>query len=335
MSIGIRTGLLLAGTLLLPGAYADSPSEAPGDAPFLWRNSGPIATLFGLPRARTAVLPAAGEVHADLLFELSSHFTSSQSPREAVLIDGETATLVARFERGFAEHWAASVELVGMRHSGGFLDRVIDQWHDWFGLPEGGRDVAPRDRLRMVWDADGERRLELVESHTGAGDVRIGLARQLHRSPARDVALRLDAELPVGRSSRLTGSNGVDVALGVSLTEREALAGLGLSSHFTLGVLRPAGDGLVGDRLRDVAGFGNWTLVWPVTERLTLKAQIDGHTELVRSDLKQIGGWSIQGGLGGAWQVSPGLALEFAVYEDLRPGSAPDVSFQFALRGRY
>lgn len=330
-----QAGLLLAGVLLLAGARADSPAKAPGDAPFLWRNSGPVATLFGLPRARSADLPAAGELHVDLLVELASHFTSAQSPRESVLIDGETTTVVARFERGFGEQWAGSLELVGMRHGGGFLDAFIDQWHDWFGLPDGGRDAAPRDRLRMVWDADGQRRLLLEDSHAGPGDLRVGIARSLHRSAARDVALRLDAELPTGRASRLTGSGGVDVALGLNVTERAAFSSLGLGSHVTLGVLRPAGTDLVGHRLRDLAGFGHWTLVWPVTARLTLKAQLDGHTELVRSDLKQIGGWSLQGGLGGAWQVGPGLALEFAVYEDLRPGSAPDVSFQFALRGRY
>lgn len=329
--MGLRAGLLLAGILLLQQGHADSP----GEAPFLWRNSGPIATLYGLPRARSAALPVAGAVHADLLVERASHFTASQSPRESVLIDGETTTVVARFERGFAGHWAGSIELVGMRHAGGFLDGFIDQWHDWFGLPDGGRDAAPSDRLRMVWDADGQRRLLLEDSHTGPGDLRVGVARSLHRSPARDVALRLDLEWPVGRASRLTGSGGVDVALGLSLTERAALARLGLSSHVTLGVLRPAGDDLVGDRLRDTAGYGNWTLVWPVTARLALKAQVDGHTELLRSDLKQIGGWSVQGGLGFAWNVSPNLALEFAVYEDLRPGTAPDVSFQFALRGSY
>ncbi len=310
-------------------------AESPGDAPFLWRNSGPVATLFGLPRARTAVLPAAGEVHADLLVELASHFTASASRGESVFIDGETTTVVARFERGFADAWAGSIELVGMRHAGGVLDGLIDQWHDWFGFPDGGRDAAPRDRLRMVWDVDGQRRLLLEDSHVGPGDLRVGVARSLHRSPARDLAMRLDAELPTGRSGRLTGSDGVDVALGLSLTERSAFAALGLQSHMTLGVLRPAGDDLVGHRLRKFAGYGHWTLVWPVTARLTLKAQLDGHTDLVDTDLKQIGGWSVQGGLGGAWHVGPGLALEFAVYEDLRPGSAPDVSFQFALRGRY
>lgn len=323
--------MLLVGVLLMH----DVSAESPGEAPFLWRNTAPVAALFGLPRARTAALPAAGEVHADLLVERSSHFTSSLSPRESVLIDGETTTVVARFERGFSEHWAGSIELVGMHHGGGFLDGFVDDWHDWFGLPEGGRDAVPSDRLRMVWDADGQRRLLLDDSHTGPGDLRIGVARSLHRSAARDLALRLDAELPVGRASRLTGSDGVDLALGLNVTERAAFAGLGLVSHVTLGVLRPAADDLLGDRMRDLAGFGHWTLVWPVTSRLTLKAQVDGHSELARSDLKQIGGWSLQGGLGGAWQLSPGLALEFAVYEDLRPGSAADVSFQFALRGRY
>ena len=309
--------------------------EPPGQEPFLWRNASPVSATLGLPRARGGALPRQGELHMDLLLDVASHFTRASSSNESVLLDGETATLVARFERGFGEHWAGSVELAGLRHSGGVLDGLIDRWHNLFGLPDGGRDSAPRDRLRMVWSADGTQRLLLEDTHTGVGDLRVGAARALHRSPARDLALRVDLELPTGSARRLAGSGGVDVAAGLALTEREAFAAFGLLSHFTAGVLRPSGNDLVGGRLRTLAGYGSWTLVWPVSERLSLKAQLDGHSELVRSELKQIGGWSVQGALGGSWRFGPGLAFEFALYEDLRVATAPDVTFQFALRGRY
>ena len=321
--------------VMLMALAADADADAVGQEPFLWRNAGPVAATFGLPRARSARLPGTDQLNVDLLLDVANHFTRGSSGNESVLIDGETVTAVARFERGFGASWAGSVELVALRHSGGVLDGFIDQWHDWFGLPDGGRDAAPRDRLRMVWDVDGEQRLLLQDAHSGLGDVRVGVARQLHRSPQRDLALRLDVEVPTGRSSRLAGSGGIDVAMGLNLSEREALSSLGLISHVTLGVLRPSGDDLVGGRLRNLAGYASWALVWPVTDRLSLKAQLDGHSELVRSEVKQIGGWSVQGGLGGAWRLTPGVALEFGVYEDLRVGAAPDVTFQFALRGRY
>lgn len=327
-------GILLLAVAGTVRAEAPEP-DAPGHAPFLWRNASPVSATLGLPRARAGALPRRGELHVDLLLDVASHFTRGSSSSESVLLDGETASLVARFERGFGEHWAGSVELVGLRHSGGVLDGFIDRWHDIFGLPDGGRESAPSDRLRMVWVVDGSQRLLLEDTHSGVGDLRLGVARTLHRSPARDLAVRLDVELPTGRARRLAGSGGVDVAAGLALTEREAFAALGLLSHVSAGVLRPSGDDLVGDRLRTLAGYGSWTLVWPVTDRLSLKAQLDGHSELVRSDLKQIGGWSVQGALGGAWQLTPALAFEFAVYEDLRVGAAPDVTFQFALRGRY
>lgn len=328
--------LLLAGWLvLLPAGAAAGFGAGPGDAPLLWRNGAPVAATLGLPRARSADLPRSGAWRVDVLWELGSHFTTATSARESVVFDGETMTLLAAIEYGISEDWALSLELPAMRHAGGFLDGFIDQWHDWFGLPDGGRDGAPKDRLLMHWDVDGEPRLHLTDSHTGLGDLRLGLARSLHRSPARDLVLRLDLELPTGRASRLTGNGGVDVALGLNLVERAALSALGLGSHVTLGLLRPGGDDVAGSRLRHWVGYGSWTLVWPLTPRLSLKAQLDAHSALMRTDLKQVGGWSVQGGLGGAWQFSPTLALEFAVYEDLRVGTAPDVSFQFALRGRY
>ncbi len=326
---------LLVLTLVAPGyAQSDDPGR-PGLEPFLWRNSGPLTAPFGLPRARAATLPAPRALSMDLVFERASHFTVAASAREAVLLDGETSTLVLRIERGIADGWAASAELVGMRHSGGFLDSAIDRWHGWFGLPEGGRDAAPRDRLLMTWDTDGSQRLLIDEAHAGVGDLRLGIARRLHRSPARDLALRLDVELPTGRASRLTGSGGIDVAAGMALTERRALERFGVIVHLGAGVLRPDGDDLVGHRLRSLAGYANWTLAWPVSDRFSIKGQLDGHTALVRSELRQVGGWSVQGGIGGAWQATPGVAVEVGVFEDLRPGSAPDVTFQFALRGRY
>lgn len=325
-------GLLgcLIGLLAASGAAAQL-----ADEPLMWRNSSVVAATAGLPRARSASLPQPGETRADVLLEFASHFSSRADADQSVWLDGETASLVGRFEHGLAPGWAVSLELTALQHSGGFLDGIINQWHDWFGLPDSGRDDVASDQLLMVWQVAGEQRFLVTERQRGMADLRLGLARTLHVSDARDIALRLDVELPTGSAASLRGSGGVNLAASLVWSEREALAHWGLVSHAGLGMVRPTGDDLLGDSLQDWVGIGYWTLAWPVTERLVLKGQLDGHTRLSDSGLREVGGWSLQGGLGAAWQMNHGHALEFAIYEDLRPDSAPDVSFQFALRSRF
>lgn len=320
---------LLFGLALSPlGGSATAVAEQP----FLWRNSSVVAATTGLPRARSGRLPTATETRLDLVAEVANHFTRRSSAREAAYLDGETASLVWRMEHGLGAGWALDVELAALRHSGGFLDGFIEGWHDTFGLPQGGREQIPGDQLQFLWQRDGVQRLDLQSSASGVGDLRLGVARQLVRQDARDLALRLDVSVPTGRAGKLTGSGGSDVALSLAWSERQGLSALGLVGHFGMGVMRAGDDDVLADARKRLAGFGHATLVWPVTERLHLKAQLDGHTRLSNSAVREMGGWSLQGALGGAWAFSPRTALEFAVHEDLRPDSAPDVAFQLALR---
>jgi hypothetical protein len=100
------------------------------------------------------------------------------------------------------------------------------------------------------------------------------------------------------------------------------------------GVLRPGDTVVLEDDVAPVAGFGTLGLGLPLGERWVLRGQLDAHTALADSALKQIGGWSVQGGLGVTVRVG-GLLLDAAFHEDLRPGSAPDIGFRFGLRGRF
>lgn len=298
----------------------------------LWRNAGAGTAQAGLPRARSAELPAAGETRVDLLLEVASQFTQDSEQGEDTILDAETTTVVLALERGLSEDWTLGVELPWVRHGGGVLDGTIDAYHDRFGFSDGGRSDAPQDRVLLGWHDGSRLRFGLFETRSGPGDIRITLARRLLARPGRQLTLRAGLELPTGSSDDLTGSESLDTHVGLHLSDRRLLAAWGGTLHLSAGVLVQGDDEITGDAREPLAGWASWTLAWPLSDRWTLKGQLDTHTDTADTALRQIGGWSVQGGLGLAFRLRPDLVLEGGFVEDLRPGSSPDIAFQFALR---
>lgn len=327
-----RQAIVIA-ALVLAAVYGTSAAAAPRlDAPFLHRNTGALSATAGLPRVRDARLPGAGVAQTQFLTELASQFTEKRDGADSARIDVETTTTVFTFERGLSERLALYVEVPLVRQDGGFLDGFINDYHDLLSLPDGGRDRARDDQVDVFWNEGGTDRLRLGERRSGLGDVRLGLAIGLDASERSHTTLRASVELPTGSPGALAGNDALDVAVAVHHRDAALLSGLGLTLQSHLGLLTRIGDdAILGDDAEDLVVFGGLGLAWPVSERLTLKAQLDAHDDLADTPLKPVGGWSVQGTLGGSLLVGEALAVEFAVAEDLRPGSASDVAFLLSL----
>src|SRR5690606_36588858 len=94
---------------------------------------------------------------------------------------------------------------------GGMLDSMIENWHDWFGLPNGGRDQIARDQYRYQYLRGGQPPMQLPTqpqpifdiggSDAGIGDIRLGVA----RCGEAGGCWRALAQLPTGDADRLLG----------------------------------------------------------------------------------------------------------------------------------
>lgn len=309
-------------------------AAAPADAPIPWRNTGAATAGAGLPRALGAELPAPGVSRVLLLTEIASQYTQDTRGGEDVVLDVETDTALLAVERGLAPGWSARLELPWVRQGGGFLDAVINDYHDAFGFPDGGRSRATNGNVLLRWRDGGRTPFALDAPRSGLGDLRMGLARSLLATPDRSLAVRLGVELPTGDARDFTGNGALDGSVSLHLTDRAALARWGLVTHLSGGVLLIGDDEVTGAAARRVAGFASWTLARPLGARWMLKGQLDGHTATADSALRQVGGWSVQGSLGAAVRLSGGAVVEAGFTEDLRPGSAPDITFRLLLRAQ-
>lgn len=297
--------------------------------PFALRNIHPIALLYGLPRPLGTDFPEAIELSFNV--EHASNFSSEKEGDTFFFFDGETSVVTYGMRRAFADRWEWGVELPWVIHTGGELDSFIDEFHELFGLNDGGRSAAPRGRLDYLVRYEGKEFADFQDGKRHIGDVRAMLGFSLWQSPARSMVVRGMIKAPTGTVETLSGSEATDVAISLDYTDTELLSWLGLKLSL-MGGLVWLGDGELAPRAQNrVAGVGHLGLSYRLSDRVELLGQVDAQSRLLDSGLDPAGGAAIQGTLGGRIRMSPNAWLDLAVVEDLRSQSSSDVVFHIRL----
>ena len=299
--------------------------EALMDA-FTVRNGNPYVALFGLPESWAVGVPAPGKDSFSVRYEVASSFDFGELPGESVALDGETERLTLSYERSLGERWAWGVAVPWVRHSDGYLDSLIIDWHDLFGLPQNGRDKAPKNRLAYGF-ANGDENIFIDDSVSGLGDVQFSLARRFGDG---NTSLRVHAKLPTGDADDLLGSGGADLA--VTLQHARDFGErwqAGLHGGVTL-----LSEGDVFEELsRPAVGHFGARVAFRPTGRLALKVQWDVHSQVFEDTrLKHLNEVAYVLSFGGSVRMGNYL-LDVVVTENYpHPEITPDVAFQLALR---
>lgn len=303
------------------------------DAPFATSNQSPFVQVYGLPAAQSADLTAAGRFNAGFQFDVSNNFTINNKGGEDISIDGETYRANLRLRYGLTDDIEVGIDIPYLSHSGGGLDRFIENWHDFWQLPDGGRPDYPRDQLDFSYRNNGQSLAAVTESQGGIGDVSLGLGYQLSATEKRQWALRTSLKLPTGDAGQLLGSGSTDIAAGINFTDISMMQDYNLTWHASGGLMWMGGGQVLDDQREDWVAYGSLTLGWLATQNVCLKLQLDVHTAFYDSVLKELGKNSAQLVLGGAIRLGKNWVLDLAVGEDIVVDTASDVVFHIGIKG--
>ncbi|MGF1643109.1 MAG: DUF3187 family protein [Thiotrichales bacterium] len=296
------------------------------------RNHNPLVLTQVAPGLQIDTSPASGRWLAQVHYSLSNTLNQASSAREALTLDGETEVLTLGFTRGIADGMAYWIQLPWIRHSGGSLDRLIDRYHGWLGLPEGQRPGWPRDRLRFEYQRDGTTLLRLVDTVDGLGDISMGIWHLWPEVGRNRLQLLASLKLPTGDASRLTGSGAA--ALGAVATLERSLAER-WRGMLQAGVTGLAGGDVLPHLQRRVAGSLGAGVAWSFSPRVELRAQVDAATGLYRDSALRLLNEVVLLTAGVSVRPNSRWTLDLAVTEDLMVDAAPDVTFQIGLSRRY
>ncbi|MFA5938304.1 MAG: DUF3187 family protein [Sinimarinibacterium sp.] len=280
-----------------------------------------------LARHAPLPMPGAAQPQAGLKFVLdwTNEYVLQQAPGETIRLDGEAARL------SYQQHWRwddimLGVELPVLMVGGGVLDSGIETWHDWFGLPNGGREQMARDEYRYIYERNGETMFDLDEGDSVFGDLRLDAA---HCGIAGGCAKAL-LQLPTGEKDRLLGGG-----LGASAWYEHAYALGGdarWSGVFGAGVSALQADGLLEDMKETVVPFGWLSLGYALTDALDAGVQFYWHAPLYDDSglaaLADPGGQLV---FGFAYRSAAGTQWRLGIQEDPIIDASPDFVIHLSI----
>ena len=310
----------LVGVLSAPAAQAE---------PFLTRNQNPLLALYGLPSPLPARLPDAGHGRIAGVLNWSNDANLDASGPAAYTMDAEVIEARLHVEHTFWPKIALRAEFPWRRVSGGSLDSFIENWHEFFGLPNGSRERLPRDELLIEFrDVDGTR-LRVDEATSGVGDIPLSVGYQLHASDARSIAAWLTVKAPVGDAGDLTGSGALDVAVSLAALQsvREDWELFGQLNAVWLG----EGDLLPG--LQEDSVFSAMAgVTWNPWRELDLTVQFEANSRVFDGSGTDFSGDAILMTFGGSYRTRRGWQFDLGISEDIEVGASPDIAFNLAAR---
>ncbi|MDD5285506.1 MAG: DUF3187 family protein [Desulfuromonadaceae bacterium] len=308
--------------------------------PFQTGNQSPLVQIYGLPHDTGADIVPQGTFRIGLSQEISSNYTVNGNTREQITLDGETYRLGLAARYGIATGWEVGVEIPFLLQGGGFLDSFVIDWHNTFGLPQGGRNSAPKNRLLYSYSKDGIQKLRMDRSASGIGDISLTGGFSLYDVGDTEhhdrVALKGSIKLPTGDSSYLNGSGGTDFLLQLCGSMINYSDWGSLAVYGSVGALAMSGSDVLRDQHNPLAGVGTVGFGWGPASWISFKVQLNANTPLYRgSSLDELAATSLMLVSGGALKLPGDYLLDIGVSEDVAVATAPDVTFHLGLSKKF
>jgi hypothetical protein len=314
--------------LLLPAVLA--PPLAAYE-PLYVKNLSPVTGLIGFPSQRGAATQDSGSLGVALNSSAANTYVNDANSREYLNLDGETLRFALDLRYGLAEDWDLQLEVPWLEQSGGELDKLIDNWHDLWGMSDGGRSQVPRNLLDYQYASTNTRGFLLEDDSSGLGDISLSLNYAFYRDADSTVALALGYKFASGDDDKFLGSGGDDVYALVRFSGKHR-SDLPLRWHGQAGYLRAGDSDLLQGMQEQNLWFAGLALEWLLTEHWSLLAQFDSNAAPTDSNITALGDTAMTFTGGGRWYFAPNWSVDLSLVEDIGVETAADVVFQATLR---
>jgi hypothetical protein len=300
-------------------------------------NNGPILNLFHFSRPDIIENTKQGSFTLNSQFELTNYISSTSKQGDVLYIDGENWVLRNTLSYQASSNFIIAASIPWIKHTGGKSDSFIYKFHDIFQLPQNGRTQDNQDKLRWILNKDGKTLLDLDNELSAWGDLSI--TGQLTPSDSPSVRWSFMAKLPLGNYDKQTGSEKFDIGASFSQINPDWFKNRSFLSKHNLAFWYGAGASYINkvsaldalDQNSFIFTFRTGIAYSPI-QSWHLKCQLDAHTPLFDTGIRELGWTPVQISFSTQHQLPAKTKFEFAIIEDIRPRSAPDVIFQTSLQ---
>lgn len=328
MLIDFKSGSII---FLLCAFFSSLAGAEQGDdaALFQQRSQHAYNSVFGLPAVAPRLVQTA---QWQISLEHSNQFLGGQAAGETLVLDGESTEIFFRHRQRLSACWQLNADIPFIAHGRGLFDRAIDDWHQFFGLPDGQRDQTDYFQLDYSYTDETGQQHAITSPQSGIGDIQLSVQRSLGcfataDSTSAESIVRFGLKLPTGNPNELRGSGEFDVYADL---QSPVWSNRGRwKAGASLGVLK-TGSTQRFARQKGLVVYGSAGVQFVLSHRTRLIAQLDGHSGFYNSAVHELGSASMNLAVGVRYLARSDQTIEFSISEDAAIDTTPDIVARIA-----
>lgn len=253
--------------------------------------------------------------------DLTNEFVLDGNADESIRLDGESLLVRLHYVEQVAPGWQMGLMLPLVSQGGGFMDGLISDWHEFFGLPNAGRERRPEDEFVYRYTRNGVTLMDETDPRDGLGDLQVWSGHDLGA-----VTGKLALKVPTGADDRLLGSG----EFGASAWLEKPFDTGSWFGHIAGGANWSRAGGVLAPQRREFLPIASGSIGWRWSRALSFLGQVNAHGRAFDgSRLDALNRPGVQLVLGGRFVIG---ATEFALVfqEDIVTASSPDFSLHLS-----
>jgi hypothetical protein len=333
----LLTSLLVLAAFFCPTLPAHARiTDLRGYGPLKSRSQNPLYLQFLALPMESATTLNRGEFETELATTFSNTFEFSPFTATQVNLDMESWRTALTLGYGITESLDVKLEVPIISNGGGFLDSFIQEYHNLFGLPSGGRDRIADGSFSYSINQGGTALVNHGSQPAGLSDINLRAKYSLseHVRLPFDLAVSAHLKLPTGQKSAGLGSGHVDGGIGIHAHKDFFRQ---FHSHTHVGAIFLGGHDGLDPLLREfVFSFGQ-SFEWQFVDGFSAIVQLTGNTSAFHgvdaAELSEIV-LDLNVGFAGAFTLGKGLVDEFyyqASFSEDVMSSGPSTDFSVLL----
>jgi hypothetical protein len=303
--------------------------------PFHHRSMMPLSLIFASPIPDdTRILPDR-ENRLSWNTTYASVFVKEERSGDRISVDGEFLRTSLLLERGLGGRVQLGLELPFLYYSSGFLDSLIENFHDAFGFPQGDRDQYPRDQYDVTYIEGGNHFFDAEEDDFSLADIplycKVGLVDP--EETGFGLAARGILEFPTGDEDKGFGSGKYEGGAGL-LAQNSFCPSFAAYMNADY-IMRSTPTNFHGTEVADVTHL-SLALEKAFTHVFAVVVQTDYQTRPLKDgDLQEFDRpeWNVSFGVG--WQTTDRTRLKLFFSEGITTHNTADFAVGMSLGTRF
>lgn len=304
--------------------------------PFHTHNLSPLVHFFGISPNGGGIILTKNDIVISNCLNIANNASSSQLKGEAIYLDGEMYRNELVLDYGLLSNLQFSMKIPIVRHSSGFLDPMIEEWHESLNLPGKSRKIMKNGELNYFLIDEQNKVFDVSNSELSIGDISIAISSQLLKTKKHALSLKANLKFANAKRSNLVGSGTNDFGLQLSGSINPYANRGQFSAFYSLAYLRLGSGSILDYKLKKNINYGSFGLALNANNKLYIKTQLDFHSSFYKNTAtKQLGKNSAQLALGLDYRFSNRLLVTCAFVEDIVVNTAPDFVLHFGISYKF